>query len=272
MVSVLRLRHLLLSRPLQRPPKEAAGIDQSIEKKAVLQSGLVACSQAINPSGFVANNSRNARKVRRSSSATATHLPPSPRNLVFSSFVTLPEGNSALRRMKRWRNGNFLSIPEAGHGCTKACLHRQRMRVSDDAETIMPLQVAFGMKCKSQSTMEGGPTFIRIVRNLDIDVVRRQDFRFVEFQRLGNQLAACVTIAGVRGNRFKVGRRLQSQEYCIKQAFRFRFRQQRRRRAVLEIEAFRNFTERGSISAENSHTTSKPCGGAHLRAWQLLEA
>src|SRR6266540_1505970 len=51
--------------------------------------------------------------LRRSSSFMATHIPPSARNLTFNSLVTLPEGNSPLRRMKRCRNDSFLSMPEA---------------------------------------------------------------------------------------------------------------------------------------------------------------
>src|SRR5437762_7524379 len=90
--------------------------------------------------------------------------------------------------------------------------------------------------------MKGWTPFIGIVRNLDIHVLRDEDFDLVEFQRLGDEFAAYVTIIGICGHDTKVSRRLQCAELDIEQALSFQWRRVHRGCAVFEIKALGNST------------------------------
>ena len=102
----------------------------------------------------------------------------------------------------------FLIDAGCRHSRSQARLDRQSMRMSDHAETIVPLQVRFGMEREGQAAMKRRPPLIGIVRNFDVDVVRDENFRFVEFQSLGDELPARVTV-GIQGHGCDVSRRFQ---------------------------------------------------------------
>src|SRR2546427_1105820 len=115
------------------------------------------------------------------------------------------------------------------------------MRMLDDTKTIMPLQIAFGMKREGQPTVKGGTPFIGIICNLNISVLWDEDFGLVEFQCLGDEVAAHIAIIVVRGHGFNVSRCLQCCEFCIERTLSFQWRHLHSDCPVFEIEALSNF-------------------------------